>query len=154
MNAIAFYRVANWLFLHNVPFLPPIITKIIFLIYNSYIPYSASIGDRSVFAYGGIGVVIHANAKIGCGCVLGQGITIGAIEGYASSRANLCPTVGNNCYIGAGARLLGNITIGNNCQIGAGSVIINDVPNGSIVVGVPGRIVGITDSDFTAIITS
>lgn len=113
MNAIAFYRVANWLFLHNVPFLPQIITKIIFLIYNSYIPYSASIGDRSVFAYGGIGVVIHANAKVGLGCVIGQGITFGAIKGYASHLEPF-PTVGNKCYIGAGARFLGNITISNN----------------------------------------
>ena len=43
--------------------------------------------------------------------------------------------------IGAGAKVLGNITIGDNVRIGAGSVVINDVPDNSTVVGVPGRIV-------------
>jgi len=43
--------------------------------------------------------------------------------------------------IGAGARVLGNITIGENCRVGAGSVVLRDVPDNSTVVGVPGHIV-------------
>ena len=50
------------------------------------------------------------------------------------------PTIGNNVVIGAGAKVLGNITIGDNSYIGANAVVIHDVPANSTVVGVPGRI--------------
>ena len=51
------------------------------------------------------------------------------------------PTIGNFVTIGAGAKVLGNITIEDNSNIGAGSVVIDDVPEHSTVVGIPGRIV-------------
>ena len=51
------------------------------------------------------------------------------------------PTIGNDCVIGCGACVLGEIHIGNNVKIGANSVVLNDVPDGCTVVGVPSRIV-------------
>lgn len=44
LNAISFYRVSRWLYLHHIPVLPKLITLLIFLIYNSKIPYQAKIG--------------------------------------------------------------------------------------------------------------
>jgi serine O-acetyltransferase len=151
MNAVKLYRIGNWFYNHRVPFIPRIIRNLIFLLFNSYIPVSANIGKGSVFAYGAIGVVIHANAHIGQGCVLGQGITIGAAEGYISNKVNKCPIIGDNCYIGAGAKIIGDIRIGNNCQIGASAVVLKDVPDNSVVVGIPARIVGQTPIDYKAI---
>jgi serine O-acetyltransferase len=49
-------------------------------------------------------------------------------------------TIGNNCYIGICATILGPVTIGNNVAICAGAVVTKDVPDGATVVGVPGRI--------------
>lgn len=51
------------------------------------------------------------------------------------------PRIGRNCYIGAKATIIGNITIGDNVKIGAGAVVISDIPDGAIAVGVPARIV-------------
>ena len=65
LNAIYFYRVSRWLYLHHIPVLPKLITLLIFLIYNSKIPYQAKIGRESTFGYGGMGVVIHSKSIIG-----------------------------------------------------------------------------------------
>lgn len=151
MNAVKLYRVGNWFYKKRVPFVPGIVRNLIFLLFNSYIPVSASIGRDSIFAYGAIGVVLHANAQIGRGCVIGQGVTVGAAEGYVSREINRCPVIGDNCYIGAGAKIIGDIKIGNNCQIGASAVVLKDVPDNSIVVGIPARVVGLTSVEFKAI---
>lgn len=151
MNAVKLYRIGNWFYERQVPIVPGLIRNLIFLIFNSYIPVSANIGKGSIFAYGAIGVVVHANAQIGRGCVLGQGITIGAAEGYVTSEANKCPVIGDNCYLGAGAKIIGDIKIGDNCQIGASAVVLKDIPDNSIVVGIPARVVGQTAIDYKAI---
>ena len=122
-----------------------------FLLFNSYIPPSATIGQGTVFEYGAIGVVLHANSRIGDGCVIGQGVTIGASEAYFTREENKCPVIGDNCYLGAGAKILGDIRIGEGCQIGAGAVVIKDVPAHSVVVGVPARVVGQTAAGYKAI---
>ena len=77
LNAIFFFRISRWLYLHHVPFLPKLITQIIFLIYNSKVPYQAEIGKGTRLGYGGVGVVIHSKAKIGSYCSIGQQVTIG-----------------------------------------------------------------------------
>lgn len=72
LNAIFFYRISRWLYLHHVPFLPKLITLIIFLIYNSKVPYQAEIGKGTRLGYGGVGVIIHSKAKIGSYCSVEQ----------------------------------------------------------------------------------
>lgn len=64
LNAIVFYRISRWLYLHHIPFLPKLVTLLIFLIYNSKIPYQAKIGKGTKFGYGGMGVVVHSNAVV------------------------------------------------------------------------------------------
>ena len=149
---IRLYRIGHWLHQRNCHRASKLVRNIIYLIANSYIPSSAQIGKGSVLAYGGIGVVIHANAVIGEDCVIGQNVTIGAIEGYASSEVNRCPVIGNNCYIAAGAKILGGVTIGDNCQIGAGAVVLKDAPANSVLVGMPAKVVKQTSPDFKAIV--
>ncbi len=78
LNAIFFYRISRWCYLHHVPFIPKLVTLIIFLIYNSKIPYYAEIGKGTRFGYGGIGVVVHNKAKIGNYCSISQQVTIGS----------------------------------------------------------------------------
>ena len=77
LNAISFYRVSRWLYLHHIPVLTKLITLLIFLIYNSKIPYQAKIGRGSTFGYGGMGVVIHSKSIIGVNCTICQQVSIG-----------------------------------------------------------------------------
>ena len=51
------------------------------------------------------------------------------------------PKIGNNVFIGAGAKVLGDIRIGDNVKIGANAVVINDIPDGATAVGVPAKII-------------
>lgn len=85
-----------------------------------------------------MGVVIGAGSEIGKNTIIRQNVTIG---GKNVNGQFVCPIVGDNVMIGAGAVLLGKIRIGNNVQIGANSVVLDDVPDNVTVVGAPARIV-------------
>ncbi len=86
----------------------------------------------------GMGVVIGETSEIGEGCLIYQGVTLG---GTGKEKGKRHPTLQKNVVVGAGAKILGNITVGDNVRIGAGSVVMRDVPPDSTVVGIPGRIV-------------
>lgn len=140
LNAIFFYRIERWLFLHHIPVLPKLIELIIFLIYNSKIPYQAHIGKGTKCGYGGIGVVIHSEAKIGDNCLIGQQVTIGG----GNSKYPGVPKIGDNVYVAKGAIVFGGIIIGNNVTIGANAVVNRHVPDNAVVAGVPARVLKIT----------
>lgn len=139
------YAVSRWLHKHNVPILPRLITLFIRFIFASYIPCSADIGKGTVFGYGGLGIVIHGRAVLGSNCHIDQNVTIGG-----TSNKHDVPILEDCVYIGAGAKVLGPIKIGNNVVIGANAVVVSDVPEGSLVVGIPARVIksGIVMSDY------
>lgn len=97
----------------------------------------ATIGKR-LFIDHGTGVVIGETAIIGDDVTIFHGVTLG---GTGKSQGKRHPTIGNHVLIGAGAKILGNITIGDNTKIGANAVILKDVPPNCTSVGVPGKIV-------------
>ena len=86
----------------------------------------------------GNGVIIGETTIIGDNVTMYQGVTLG---GTGKEHGKRHPTIGNNVMISAGAKVLGSFTIGDNSKIGAGSVVLSEVPPGSTVVGVPGRVV-------------
>lgn len=97
----------------------------------------AQIG-KGLFIDHGCGVVIGETTVIGDNCTLYQGVTLG---GTGKEQGKRHPTLGNNVMVSAGAKVIGSFKIGDNCKIGAGSVVLREVPQGSTVVGVPGRVV-------------
>ena len=97
----------------------------------------AQIG-KGFFIDHGHGVIIGETTIIGDNVTLYQGVTLGGTGKECGKRH---PTVGNNEMISAGAKVLGSFKIGDNSKIGAGSVVLEEVPSGSTVVGVPGRVV-------------
>ena len=135
MNAIHLYRLARVLHEHRIPFVPKALYFANFLVFNSSVPFTADIGEGSRFAYGGMGVVIHGAAKIGKRAMIGQGITIGG-----RSKHPVAPEIGDDVYIGAGARILGPVKIGSGSLIAPNAVVIHDVPPRTIVGGVPARV--------------
>lgn len=136
MNAINLYRKARWCYLHHVPVLPKLIKGLTFVLYNSVVPYTTEIGRETKFAYGGMGCVVHSRAIIGERVIIGQNTTIGR-----SLDPEDIPRIGNDVYISAGARIIGNIHIGNNVIIGANAVVNKDVEDNCIVAGVPARVI-------------
>jgi len=83
------------------------------------------------------GIIISGFASFGDNCIIRNGVTIG-LKNIDEKSA---PTFGNNVNIGAGAKILGDITIGDNVDIGANAVVLRDVPASSLAVGVPARII-------------
>ncbi|WP_178075083.1 serine O-acetyltransferase [Paenibacillus albus] len=115
--------------------------------FNSVVPYTTEIGRDSKFAYGAIGVVIHGRSKIGSRVIIGQNVTIGR-----ALDPDSIPEIGDNVYISAGARIIGKIKIGNNVIIGANSVVTKDVPNNSIVAGIPAKVLRSVDEDIYSLL--
>jgi serine O-acetyltransferase len=91
----------------------------------------ATIGRRFVIDHG-VGVVIGETAEIGDDVLIYHQVTLGANE---FTRAKRHPTIGNNVVIGAGAKVIGNITVGDNAKIGANAMVTKPVAAGSVVVG-------------------
>lgn len=142
---IYWYRFNNWLYRHNIPVLPKFIWKLQYLLFNSSVPASCTIGAGTKFGYGGIAVVIHARSVIGRNCMIGQCVTIGGKSGWYE-----VPIIGDNVHVNAGARIIGPVRIGNNVEIGANAVVVKDVPDNCIVAGVPAKIIkeGINLDDY------
>ncbi len=137
LHALWGYRVHHWLWIHGWRFLARALSQWARLITGIEIHPGAEIGHR-FFVDHGMGVVIGETTIIGDDVTLYQGVTLG---GTGKETGKRHPTLRNNVVIGAGARVLGNITIGENCRVGAGSVVLRDVPDNSTIVGVPGHIV-------------
>jgi len=85
------------------------------------------------------GLVIGETARIGDNVSILQGVTLG---GTGKEDGDRHPKVGSGVLIGAGAKILGNITIGECARIAAGSVVLKDVPPRKTVAGVPAKIIG------------
>lgn len=103
--------------------------------YGIELPYSASIGRRVVFEHQG-GIVVHGNSVIGDDCTIRQGVTLGIRH---RDRLTDAPVLGRGVDVGAGAKILGNVTIGDHAEIGANAVVLNNVPAHTLAVGVPER---------------
>lgn len=140
MNAIGLYRIGHACYKKHIQIIPQLCKAITFLLFNSVVPYTTDIGKESRFAYGGMGVVIHSRAIIGDRVLIGQNTTIGR-----SLDPEGIPTIGNDVYISAGARVIGKIRVGCNVIIGANAVVNKDVPDNCVVAGVPAKVIRTVD---------
>jgi serine O-acetyltransferase len=142
-HARQFHRLAHTLWNWHVPFFPRLVSHISRFFTGIEIHPGAKIGE-GFFIDHGMGVVIGETSEIKDNVALYQGVTLGGTSLLKKKRH---PTLGNNVVVGAGSKLIGDITIGDNVKVGAGSVVINSVPPNATVVGVPGRVVEIRNPD-------
>lgn len=133
-NAINKYRRANWFYRHRLGFVAKLYELRIYRVHNCFISSRCHLGDGTRFGYKGIGCVIGKSVTIGRNCMISQNVTIGGRGGHEQM-----PHIGDNCYIGAGAKVLGPIKIGDNVVIGAGAVMISDAPPNTVWAGVPAK---------------
>jgi len=137
VKAVFLHRVAHSLYSWSIPLLPRFVSEISRFLTGIEIHPGARIG-RNVIIDHGMGVVIGETAVIQDSVILYQGVTLG---GTSTRKEKRHPTLEEGVVVGAGAKILGNIVIGKASRIGANSVVIHDIPEGSTVVGIPGRIV-------------
>ena len=130
------YCIGNYLYKLKVPMLPTLMNILIRLTHNSAVFSETSIGKNTIFAYGGIGVVIHKRSVIGKNCIIGSNVTIGG-----KSQSINVPLIGDNSFIATGAKILGDVKVGNNCVIGANCVVVTDIPDNCVVAGIPGKVI-------------
>ncbi len=107
---------------------------------GSYIGIPVEFGNTPYFPHGISGIFISDMSKIGKNAIIFQQVTIGA-DRLIDSNNQGNPIIGDNVYIGAGAKIIGNVKIGNNCRIGANAVVYMDMPDNSVAVSSPTRII-------------
>ncbi len=147
LHALIGYRIAHALHSLRIPVVPRVLMHLVRWTTGIEIHPGARIG-RGLFIDHGMGVVVGETTVIGDQVTLFQGVTLGGTGKQPGKRH---PTIGNGVVIGAGAKVLGNITVGDNAMIGANAVVVRDVPANSTVVGIPGRVARTADRHFPGI---
>lgn len=136
-SAVVLYRLAQWFRKIHLGLVSYILLDINKFFNGCVIGKNAEF-DAGLVLMHPVGIVINGGVKGGRNIVIESGVVIGSARNGLPVEV---PKLGNNIFIGAGAKVLGGITIGDNVKIGANSVVIRDVPSGATVVGIPGRIV-------------
>lgn len=114
--------------------------------YAAFIPPTLYIPRSVTFPHGISGIFISVGAKIGENCVIFQQVTIGSNTLEGSKRQG-SPTLEENVFVGAGAKIIGGVTVGEGTRVAAGCALSEDVPANSTVLpgkavirpGTPGR---------------
>lgn len=143
IHAVIHHKISHFLYKKKFIFLARLISQISRFFTGIEIHPGAQI-EKHLFMDHGMGIVIGETSIIGENVTIYHGVTLG---GVSLDKGKRHPTIGNNVIIGAGAKVLGNITIGDNSKIGANSVILKDIPKDSVAVGVPGKIITKSSSD-------
>jgi serine O-acetyltransferase len=141
--AVAVYRLGRWTNGIRIPILGFILRFAAFLLFKFIevttgisIPSSAKIGKGFYVGHFG-SIILHSDVVMGENCSIGPGVLIGT-RGVGNKGVAV---IGDNVYIGVGAKILGNISIGNNVKIGANAVVVSNIPDGATAVGIPAKII-------------
>lgn len=101
--------------------------------HNAYIPKECEIKGDIFFPHEINGCFFACFSKIGTGCTIMHHVTIGSnIIGGGKEQG--APQIGDNVFIGAGAKIIGPVKIGNNVKIGAGCIVVDDIPDNAVCV--------------------
>jgi serine O-acetyltransferase len=133
LRAMLWYRFGSWSKEKKIPLIPGLVQRFLLRFFGIEIWIGAKIGGGLYVAHP-VGTVI-AVQEMGENCTIVANVTIGLRNEWAF------PKIGNNVFIGAGARVLGGVQVGDDAVIGANAVVIHDVPQGATVVGVPAKII-------------
>jgi serine O-acetyltransferase len=136
LHAIWAYRLHHALWRRRHRLIARLISQAARAVTGIEIHPGAVIGRR-FFIDHGMGVVIGETAEIGDDVMIYHDVTLG---GRSLRKTKRHPTIGDGVVIGAGARVLGPVVVGKGAQIGANAVVVRDVPEGAVVVGVPGQV--------------
>lgn len=137
-RAQVYHKIAKFFYNHKLYFIARLVSEFAKRKTGIEIHPGAKIG-KGLFIDHGTGVVIGQTSIIGNNVVMFHGVTLGGTGNEKTKKRH--PTIGNNVFIGSGAKILGNIMIGDNVKIGANAVVLKNVEKNKTVVGIPGYVV-------------
>lgn len=129
LRATLMYRISHAAHRRGIKLLPELLKGLNVALHGLEIPASVPIGPGLYIPHP-VGTVVTAR-RIGANVTLVSAVTIGM------RKDPIFPILGDDVYVGAGARILGDIAIGNSVNIGANAVVLTDVPAHSVAIGVP-----------------
>ena len=133
MHALISYRFANYLYKIGIPIIPFLLTRIIQILYSIDISWKCNI-DGGIIIIHGVGLVIGEGSSISKGCIIYHGVTLGRKYQIPEQHPNDgFPQIGENCVLGAGAKLIGNINIGECSVISPNVVLVSSISKMSFV---------------------
>lgn len=144
LHAVISHKIANFFYRFRIYWFARLISQLSRFFTGIEIHPGAKLGNRIFFDHG-MGIVIGETAEIGDDCVIYHGVTLGGVQ---TTKGKRHPTLKNNVVVGAGAKILGNITIGENVKIGANSVVLKDVKDNSVAVGIPAKIIDKNNKEY------
>ena len=151
VKAVFFHKIANFFYLAKFDLVARFISQLSRFLTGIEIHPGAKIG-KNLFIDHGMGVVIGETSEIGDNVTIYHMVTLGGIAPSINSNdqrnTKRHPTIEDDVVIGSGAQVLGPVTVGRCAKIGANAVITKDVPEKSVMVGIPAKNVGIADSEF------
>ncbi len=130
------YTIQNSLIRKPFSLLYKFLFKVIQILTGIELPCEVPLGRNFRIDHFG-DIIVSGYARFGDHCILRNGVTVG----LKNVEEKAAPQIGNHVNIGAGAKILGPITIGDHVDIGANAVVIASVPDHSIAVGIPARII-------------
>ena len=146
-QAVQAYRVGHWLLQQGRRDLAYLVQMRVSEVFGVDIHPAARIG-KGIMIDHAHSIVIGETAAVGDNVSMLHSVTLG---GTGKEHDDRHPKIGDGVLIGAGAKVLGNITIGRCTRIAAGSVVLADVPPCKTVAGVPARVVGEAGCDQPAL---
>lgn len=129
------YRLMSWCQAHGLKPLAFFLYRLNAAVGHAVIGRDAQFGPGLVILHS-FAIVINSSVRAGKNLVMEHGVTIGAERGQS-------PVLGDNVFIGAGAKIIGPVRIGSDVKIGANAVVTKDLPDGATAVGIPARVVKI-----------
>jgi len=153
VKAVFFHRIANFFAIAKFDLIARIISQFSRFLTGIEIHPKAKIG-KNLFIDHGMGVVIGETSEIGDDVTIYHNVTLGGVSPSINSNkqrnVKRHPTLEDKVVVGSGAQILGPITIGKNSLIGSNAVVTKDVPEKSIMAGIPARRVGDASKGFKA----
>jgi serine O-acetyltransferase len=151
VKAVFFHKIANFFQLAKFHLVARIISQFSRFLTGIEIHPGAKIG-KNLFIDHGMGVVIGETSEIGNNVTIYHMATLGGIAPSINSsdqrHVKRHPTLSDCVVVGSGAQILGPVMIGANAKIGANAVVTKDVPENSVMVGVPAKNIGTATEEF------